>query len=51
MTSNVGADLLSRENGKISNTARDSVMQRFKEAGFPPEFINRVDEVVMFVSI
>ncbi|KAG2113981.1 P-loop containing nucleoside triphosphate hydrolase protein [Suillus cothurnatus] len=49
MTSNVGADILSRENGKISDGARQAVMQCFKlKAGFSPEFLNRVDEVVMF---
>lgn len=50
MTSNVGADILSKESGKISDHIRQAVMQRFKEARFSPEFLNRVDEVVMFVS-
>ncbi|KAG2090131.1 P-loop containing nucleoside triphosphate hydrolase protein [Suillus discolor] len=48
MTSNVGADILSKESGKISDHIRQAVMQRFKEARFSPEFLNRVDEVVMF---
>lgn len=50
MTSNVGADILSKESGKISARSRQEVMQRFKDAKFSPEFLNRVDEVVMFVS-
>lgn len=48
MTSNVGADILSKESGKISVRTRQDVMQRFKDARFSPEFLNRVDEVVMF---
>lgn len=48
MTSNVGADILSKESGKISPRTRQEVMQRFKERNFSPEFLNRVDEVVMF---
>lgn len=48
MTSNVGADILSKETGKISARSRQEVMQRFKDARFSPEFLNRVDEVVMF---
>lgn len=48
MTSNVGADILSKESGKISARSRQEVMQRFKDARFSPEFLNRVDEVVMF---
>lgn len=48
MTSNVGADILSKESGKISPRSRQEVMQRFKDARFSPEFLNRVDEVVMF---
>ncbi|KAG2046203.1 P-loop containing nucleoside triphosphate hydrolase protein [Suillus hirtellus] len=48
MTSNVGADILSKESGKISDHIRQAVMERFREAKFSPEFLNRVDEVVMF---
>ncbi|KIK94235.1 hypothetical protein PAXRUDRAFT_461063 [Paxillus rubicundulus Ve08.2h10] len=48
MTSNVGADILSRQSGSISSTTRDAVIQRFKDKGFPLEFLNRIDEVVTF---
>ncbi|KAG1834917.1 P-loop containing nucleoside triphosphate hydrolase protein [Suillus subalutaceus] len=48
MTSNVGANILSKESGKVSDRTREAVMQRFKDTGFSPEFLNRVDEVVMF---
>ncbi|KAF9234373.1 P-loop containing nucleoside triphosphate hydrolase protein [Melanogaster broomeanus] len=48
MTSNVAADILSRQDGSISSSTKDAVMQRFKEKGFPLEFLNRIDEVVTF---
>ncbi|EED86034.1 predicted protein, partial [Postia placenta Mad-698-R] len=48
MTSNVGADLLSAENGPIQEAVRLKVMDRFKDVRFPVEFLNRIDDVVMF---
>ncbi|KAH7907044.1 P-loop containing nucleoside triphosphate hydrolase protein [Hygrophoropsis aurantiaca] len=48
MTSNIGAGIISKEVGKISDRNRDAVMEQFKEHKFPPEFLNRIDEVVMF---
>ncbi|KAG9317880.1 P-loop containing nucleoside triphosphate hydrolase protein [Chiua virens] len=48
MTSNVGADLISRTRGPILPEVKDAIIRRFNERGLPPEFINRIDEVVMF---
>lgn len=50
MTSNVGSHILSRETNEISQRTRDRVMDCFKEKNFPLEFLNRIEEVVMFVS-
>lgn len=50
MTSNVGADILSQAEGSIAPSVRNQVMKRFKMEGFPVEFLNRIDEIVMFVS-
>ncbi len=50
MTSNIGSDALlagiDRE-GRISEAARDEVMRGLK-AHFRPEFLNRLDDVVLF---
>ena len=35
------------ENGEISETAKNSVMNELK-ASFRPEFLNRLDEIIMF---
>jgi ATP-dependent Clp protease ATP-binding subunit ClpB len=51
MTSNVGADILSKTRGNISQDMKDAVMKKFLERGLPLEFINRIDEVVMFVGV
>lgn len=50
MTSNVGAHILSREQGAISEAVRAEVIKQFDRAKFAVEFMNRLDEVVMFVS-
>merc|ERR1712137_48659 len=48
MTSNIGADILaSLPEGSSSRSARDSVMERVR-ATLRPEFINRLDEIIMF---
>ena len=49
MTSNLGSDLLleSMERGGISDETRAAVM-RLLHAHFRPEFINRLDDIVMF---
>ena len=50
LTSNIGAqDLLEGidEKGNISDTAREAVMQQL-HASFRPEFLNRLDEIILF---
>ena len=50
LTSNIGAqDLLEGidENGNISEAAREAVMQQL-HASFRPEFLNRLDEIILF---
>ncbi len=50
MTSNIGADALLegiQDNGEISNEAKAKVMTMLK-ASFRPEFLNRLDETIMF---
>ena len=50
MTSNIGsAHLLDGidENGNISKDAEEAVMDELR-AGFRPEFLNRLDEIIMF---
>ena len=50
MTSNIGSDLLLEgidESGQIRPGTRDQVLQTLR-AAFRPEFLNRVDEIVMF---
>ena len=53
MTSNVGADILNKVEGEISPGTRKAVMKRFSDPDirFPLEFLNRIEEIVMFVSI
>ena len=50
MTSNIGSmDLIEGidDNGNISDESRNSVMDELK-ARFKPEFLNRIDDIVMF---
>ncbi|EEI18817.1 ATP-dependent chaperone ClpB [Lentilactobacillus hilgardii] len=50
MTSNLGSDILlegTDENGIISDNAKKQVDQLLK-ASFKPEFLNRIDDVIMF---
>ncbi len=48
MTSNLGADLMAEDaSDKISQAVKDSVFDRVKHH-FAPEFINRIDELVLF---
>lgn len=50
LTSNIGAqDLLDgiEEDGSISEDAERSVMEQLR-AGFRPEFLNRLDEIILF---
>ncbi|HAK97031.1 MAG TPA: type VI secretion system ATPase TssH, partial [Planctomycetes bacterium] len=53
LTSNIGGHLLSeqaRADGTVSESARAAVMQELRRA-FRPEFLNRVDDVVMFAPL
>ncbi|MEQ8820788.1 MAG: ATP-dependent chaperone ClpB [Sumerlaeia bacterium] len=52
MTSNIGAPHLLEgiENGVIKDEARDAVMRELR-AGFRPEFLNRVDDIVLFTPL
>ncbi|MBQ7556637.1 MAG: AAA family ATPase, partial [Lachnospiraceae bacterium] len=53
LTSNIGAqDLLNGidQNGNISEEAENSVMSELR-AGFRPEFLNRLDEIIMFTPL
>ncbi|WP_071025519.1 ATP-dependent chaperone ClpB [Peptoniphilus raoultii] len=50
MTSNIGSHFLidgMKENGEISEDAREKVNESLREA-FRPEFLNRLDEIVLF---
>jgi len=48
MTSNLGADILARlPEGVPSSAARPNVMEVVRHH-FPPEFINRIDELILF---
>jgi len=48
LTSNLGAEVLSHQpEGEDSNTVREPVMEVVK-AAFRPEFLNRLDEVLLF---
>ena len=50
LTSNLGSTYLLdgiTENGEISDTARTQVMNELR-ASFRPEFLNRLDEIIMF---
>lgn len=48
MTSNLGSEHLNGQDGP--EASRDLVMEAIQDA-FPPEFINRIDEIIVFVSI
>ena len=48
MTSNLGADALARlPEGVPSTEARPEVMETVR-AHFPPEFLNRIDDMILF---
>lgn len=48
MTSNLGAEVLAAQpEGEDSDAARDSVMDSVR-AHFRPEFLNRIDEIILF---
>lgn len=49
MTSNVGSRYII-EDPELSQTTRESVMEEL-QVGFKPEFLNRVDDIIMFKSL
>ncbi len=51
MTSNVGTAWLHEFDGMDEDDVQRLVRQRLREDGFRPEFINRIDEVIVFHQI
>ncbi|GLV53472.1 chaperone protein ClpB [Dictyobacter sp. S3.2.2.5] len=51
MTSNVGVDWLKELEGMDEDEVQRQVRQRLRSEGFRPEFINRIDEIVVFHPI
>ena len=51
MTSNVGNSWLQEFDGMDEEGMQRTARQRLREEGFRPEFINRIDEVIIFHSI
>jgi ATP-dependent Clp protease ATP-binding subunit ClpB len=51
MTSNVGNLWLHEYDGMDEDEVQRNIRQRLREEGFRPEFINRIDEVVIFHQI
>ncbi len=47
MTSNIGSSFLLEDNGEITERTRKLVMNEMKHR-FKPEFLNRVDDIIMF---
>ena len=51
MTSNVGTHWLHEFDGMDEDEIQRLVRQRLREEGFRPEFINRIDEIIVFHQI
>ena len=51
MTSNVGNLWLHEYDGMEEDEIQHTIRQRLREEGFRPEFINRIDEVIIFQQI
>lgn len=51
MTSNVGVAWLSALEGRDEDQVQREVRQRLREEGFRPEFVNRIDEIIVFHPI
>ncbi|MBO0783886.1 MAG: AAA family ATPase, partial [Ktedonobacteraceae bacterium] len=51
MTSNVGNQWLHEYDGMDEEDIQRAIRQRLREEGFRPEFINRIDEVIIFHQI
>ena len=50
MTSNIGSSYLLQDQGKITEETKKVVMDEMKRR-FKPEFLNRVDDIIMFKSL
>ncbi len=50
MTSNAGSDVIQQYSGKESPEMRDKVLEILR-AHFKPEFLNRIDEIIVFESL
>ena len=50
MTSNIGSSYLLQDQGKITEETKGLVMGEMKRR-FKPEFLNRVDDIIMFKSL
>lgn len=50
MTSNIGAKDIQQSRGSITETVKQEVMQQV-ESTFPPEFLNRLDHIILFESL
>ncbi|WP_270302085.1 ATP-dependent chaperone ClpB [Terrisporobacter petrolearius] len=50
MTSNIGSSYLLEDEGKITEATKDLVMNEMKRR-FKPEFLNRVDDIIMFKAL
>ena len=50
MTSNIGSPIIHQAEGRDSDEVRDQVMQVVR-GHFRPEFLNRLDEIIMFHSL
>jgi ATP-dependent Clp protease ATP-binding subunit ClpB len=51
MTSNIGNQWLHEYDGMDEDQVQRVIRQRLREEGFRPEFINRIDEVIVFRQI
>jgi ATP-dependent Clp protease ATP-binding subunit ClpB len=51
MTSNIGSQWLHEYDGMDEDDIQRTIRQRLREEGFRPEFINRIDEVIVFQQI
>ncbi len=51
MTSNIGDGWLREYDGMDEDEVQHVVRQRLREDGFRPEFINRIDEIIVFKQI
>lgn len=51
MTSNIGSQWLHEYDGMDEEDIQRTIRQRLREEGFRPEFINRIDEVIVFHQV